>query len=136
MGADAAGLLPVPRPLTQDQLEAWLGNIPGLDPVTFRTVQLIYVGRPIFSGGLADPIPVRSGVLEGLEDVVPVPDSLPEARRSPRKRSYVPAADELAGSSDGLLECPELDETLAELSGEAGSCRAGSAALPGPTSVP
>ena len=61
------------RPLTQDQLEAWLGGIPGLDPVTFRTVQPIYVGRPVFARGLADPIPIRSGVLEGLEEVGPGP---------------------------------------------------------------
>ena len=63
-----------------DQLKAWLGGIPGLDPCTLRTNQEIYVGRPVFAGGLADPMPVRSGVLEGLEDVVQVPDDLPEPR--------------------------------------------------------
>ena len=81
------------RPLTQDQLEAWLGDIPGLDPVTFRTVQLIYVGRPIFGGGLADPIPVRSGVLRGARGRGAGPGHLPEPRRRPRQRSYVPPAE-------------------------------------------
>ena len=120
--ADAAGLPPV-APLTQDQLEAWLGGIPGLDPVTFRTIQPIYVGRPVFTGGLADPIPIRSGVLEGLEEVVPVPDDLPAPR--PRDTSWHTSADLSEAVGLGLLDCPELDDALAQVSGKAGKTRHG-----------
>jgi hypothetical protein len=74
------------RPLTEGQLKAWLGGIPGLDAATFRSVQEIYVGRPIFGDGLVDPMPVRSGVLDGLEDVVPVPGI--EAPHLPRREAF------------------------------------------------
>ena len=50
------------RPLTGDQLKAWLGGIPGLDAATFEVVQPIYTSRPIFVG-CQDPMPRRSGVL-------------------------------------------------------------------------
>jgi hypothetical protein len=109
------------RPLAQKQLEAWLGSVPGLDPVTFRVIQPIYVGRPVFARGLADPIPVRSGVLEGLGELVQVPDDLPAPRPQTGHR-HVPA--ELSeGEGLGLLACPELDEALALVSGEAGKTR-------------
>ena len=112
------------RPLTHDQLEAWLGGVPGLDPCTLRTNQEIYVGRPVFEGGLADPMPVRSGVLEGLEDVVPVPDTLPE----PAAREWRPGevgADELGTEGLGLLDCPAFEAALDGIDGAAGSVRDG-----------
>src|SRR4051812_1344914 len=112
------------RPLTRCQLEAWLGGIPGLDACTFRTVQEIYVGRPVFEGGVADPMPVRSGVLEGLEDVVQVPDDLPEPRAEAAGTGYVPAASELGGADGvGLLDCPRMDDVLADITGESGGAR-------------
>jgi hypothetical protein len=94
-----------------------------LDPVTLTIVQPIYIGRPIFAAGLADPIPIRSGVLEGIEDVVEVPDDLPPPR--PRTtQAYIPAPGESGkGEGLGLLDCPELDEVLAGISGKAGSVR-------------
>jgi hypothetical protein len=67
------------RPLTGDQLQAWLGDVPGLDVSVFRPVQPIYVGKPIFID-CADPMPVRSGMLRGLQDAVDVPDNLPAPR--------------------------------------------------------
>jgi hypothetical protein len=54
------------RPLTQGQLKAWLGGVRGLDDATFGIVQPIYTARPLFMGRLRDPMPVRSGVLQGL----------------------------------------------------------------------
>ena len=109
------------RPLTQEQLEAWLGSVPGLDPVTFRTVQPIYIGRPVFARGLADPIPIRSGVLEGLEEVVQVPDDLPAPR--PQAGQWHVSAELAEGEGLGLLDCPELDDALADISGDAGKTR-------------
>ncbi len=64
------------RPLTGAQLKAWIPEQPGLDRSLFGAVQPIYVARPLFSG-CPDPMPVRMGVLEGLQDVVDVPDDLP-----------------------------------------------------------
>ena len=43
----------------------------------------------MFEGGLADPMPVRSGVLEGLEDVVQVPDDLPPPATRERRPGEV-----------------------------------------------
>ena len=111
------------RALTRSQLKTWLGSIPGLDTATLESAQPIYVGRPLFEGGLADPMPIRSGVLEGLEDVVPVPDDLPAPREVAPRTALVPAAGELGGEGLGLLDCPELDEVLAGISGEAGGVR-------------
>ena len=128
----------LPRPLTQDQLEAWLGSIPGLDPVTFRTVQPIYVGRPIFAGGLADPIPVRSGVLEGLEDVVPVPDDLPEARgAAPAAIAFVPALAERAAAATASWTARSWTRRWPSSRARPGAVRGALGRWPaGPTSVP
>jgi hypothetical protein len=95
------------RPLTQDQLQAWLGHVPGLDVATFRTVQPIYVGRPIFVG-CDDPMPVRSGVLRRLQDAVDVPDDLP----APKSRPDPYAAADEQGSHDGLLPCDKLEDAV------------------------
>ena len=119
------------RPLTGDQLKAWLGGIPGLDPATFEVVQPIYTSRPIFIG-CQDPMPVRSGVLRGLQDVVDVPDELPAPR--PQARPY--GAVNEPGSHDGLLPCDFFEEVLEEITDEAGEVRPGSVARPWPTLVP
>jgi hypothetical protein len=114
------------RPLTQGQLEAWFTGVRGVDPSTFRTVQEIYVGRPVFEGGLRDPMPVRSGVLEGLEDVVRVPDDLPDRPPAAERRSSVPPAGSLGGADGtGLLDCPAFEAALARIGGGAGSVRTG-----------
>ena len=108
------------RPLTQDQLQAWLGHVPGLDVATFRTVQPIYVGRPIFVG-CDDPMPVRSGVLRRLQDAVDVPDDLP----APKSRPDPYAAADEQGSHDGLLPCDKLEDALGEITSGAGKVRSG-----------
>ena len=112
------------RPLTEGQLEAWLGGIPGLDPATFRTAQEIYVGRPIFTGGLVDPMPVRSGVLDGLEDFVQVPDGLPAAQANGPGPWLVLTVANDDGDGLGLVDSDALEAVLAQITGNAGDVRA------------
>ncbi|TPS34475.1 phage/plasmid primase, P4 family [Acinetobacter baumannii] len=52
---------------TSDQLKAWAeqNNI-ALDKSVFNTVQIHYTASPIFERGIDDPVPVRSGFVEGL----------------------------------------------------------------------
>ena len=62
------------RPLGQGELKAWGAEFDvKIDAAVFRTVQPLYVARPIFIGG-NDPLPRRSGLLTGDYDVVVVPD--------------------------------------------------------------
>src|SRR5206468_8752644 len=78
-----------------------------------------------FEGGLADPMLVRSGVLEGLEEAVEVPDGLPEPRPVPERPGFVAGLDEIGGEDLGLLDCPALDDALDGIDGTAGGVRDG-----------
>jgi hypothetical protein len=99
----------------------------GADPATFRPVQITYVARPVFTGGLIDPMPVRSGVLAGLEDVVQVPAHVlaePEAEERP----FTDCDPAASADGLGLLPSPKLDralERMAEDGGAAGTVRNG-----------
>ena len=95
------------RPVGQAFLDRWLAGAP-VDASVFRPVQPIYVAPPILKG-VADPVPVRTGLLRGRDDTVAVPDLPPVAPKiarpthSPDGRRYVsggsrgPAARRLAG---------------------------------------
>src|SRR5574343_1136129 len=52
---------------TGDDLEAWVKaeGLP-IDVTVFRTVQPNYTAAPVFTNGVADPVPVRSGLCEGF----------------------------------------------------------------------
>ena len=62
------------RALGQEELKRWRESFGiNVDPAVFRTVQPLYVARPIFVGG-PDPLPRRSGLIIGKSDVVGVPE--------------------------------------------------------------
>ncbi|MDB3929175.1 hypothetical protein N9413_08215 [Paracoccaceae bacterium] len=61
------------RAVGQQELKRWLADYP-MDPALFRTVQAHYVAAPIFTGGRQDPVAERKGFVEGMQDVVAVPD--------------------------------------------------------------
>ena len=67
------------RPLCGVELKNWLKTLAApVDPSTLNAIQLIYLAPPLFSGGLHDPVPRRSGIWRGYGDVVAVPEALPE----------------------------------------------------------
>lgn len=61
-------------PYTSAQMNAWAKTIgPAVDSAVFRTVQVHYTANPIFKDGVADPVPSRSGLVEGwMGDTVPL----------------------------------------------------------------
>jgi len=60
------------RPTTGEELPQWFHGCP-VDPATFRTVQPNYTAAPIFSDGMADPLPSRLAMLPGAHGVAKVP---------------------------------------------------------------
>lgn len=89
------------RPVDKGFLDRWLADAP-VDATVFRTVQAIYVARPILQG-VPDPVPRRSGLFVDVDDTVPVPvlpaeePKVPEqARHSAEGRRYV------SGCSHGI----------------------------------
>jgi hypothetical protein len=123
------------RPLTQDQLEGWLREVPGLDSCTLRTVQEIYVGRPVFEGGLVDPLRVRSGVLAGYEDVVEVPDDLPERRSRPAAPGSSRPRASRAATARGWRTAPNSTRRWPPSRARPGRCARRSAGRSAPTSA-
>lgn len=62
-------------PYTSAQLRAWSKTLPAdtLDASVFNPVQIHYTSAPVFADGVADPVPVRSGFVDGvLDDCVPL----------------------------------------------------------------
>lgn len=62
-------------PYTSAQLRAWARNLPPntLDASVFNLVQVHYTARPQFDVGVVDPVPVRSGYVQGVVgDTVPL----------------------------------------------------------------
>ena len=125
------------RPLTQDQLEAWLGSVPGLDPVTFRTVQPIYVGRPSLRrrARRPDPDPLRGA--GGARGCGPGPGQpaggAQELQASPlmcRLQTSSPAAATASSSARSWTR------RWLSFRARPAPVAPGSAVLPGPTSVP
>ena len=112
------------RALTTAELKIWLGGVEGLDPSTFNAIQVIYTAPPRFRSGLADPLPVRLGMLDGELDVVPVPPIHVEQRY--RREAFTGLGPVRSAEGLGLLRSPRLDaalERLAEANGEAGGVR-------------
>jgi hypothetical protein len=73
------------RPLLGTEVKRWMAaEMAPVDPAVFGAVQLIYLARPRFAGGLHDPVPRRSGIWQGETDTVAVPELLPE----PDARAY------------------------------------------------
>lgn len=55
-------------PATSDDLKAWAKLAPGmtLDSSVFNSVQFHYCAAPLFADGVADPVPRRRGLFDGL----------------------------------------------------------------------
>jgi hypothetical protein len=75
------------RPVSDEEARRWLKDCP-VDLALYNGIQAHYTAAPIIAG-MADPVPVRLGLLEDFHDVVPVPE-LPkpvvlEAEVKPRK---------------------------------------------------
>jgi hypothetical protein len=98
------------RALTGAQLKRWMtAERAPVDPAVFSAVQLIYVARPSFGPGLHDPVPRRSGLWQGEDDTVTIPDVLPE----PSPENYTSEAAAF-GPAEGLDDlCDALRERLA-----------------------
>lgn len=60
------------RPLADWELKIWFAGSP-VDHSIFAPAQPIYVARPIFDG-MADPVPVRSGIRRGDRDAITPPE--------------------------------------------------------------
>ena len=97
------------RPVGQAVLDRWLVGAP-IDASVFRPVQPIYVAPPILKG-VADPVPVRTGLLRGRDDTVAVPDLPPVAPKiahpshSPDCRRCTSAATPRTGRAAGWWAC-------------------------------
>lgn len=66
------------RPITSGQAKNWLRRCP-VDRTIYTPIQPHYTADPIFTGGTQDPMRLRCGMLDGLEEFVAVPDHLEEA---------------------------------------------------------
>ena len=71
------------QPVDKSFLDRWLADAP-VDTTVFRTVQAIYVARPILKG-VPDPVPRRSGLFVDVDDTVPVPELPPEEPKAPEQ---------------------------------------------------
>ena len=112
-------------PYTSAQLKAWAVNnglTDKLDISVFDTIQVHYTAAPVFEPGVVDPVPVRSGLAQGLSDTVDLAldeDSLKaEARSVPTGEGYKGddptalwleangLAKGVGASGQVLLDCP------------------------------
>src|SRR4051794_7763405 len=89
------------RALHGHEIDAWCGGAP-LDPATLRDVEPIYTARPIVEGA-ADPVPRRIVRLDGLSEVVEVPDRLPDDQRAPTSANLAATGAMRGGGFDGHL---------------------------------
>ena len=96
------------RPLTGAEAKAWLtGTI--ADCAIYTANQVIYAATPIFTRGRVDPVPKRSGVLEGRATVTPGETATAFARIMPRparRAGIIPSG--FAARVIDLLKRPEL----------------------------
>jgi hypothetical protein len=93
------------RPLTEAELVAWLGGVPGVDPELFKPVQLVY-GDPVFAPGADDPVPRRSGtIVRGRPAVEPPPEwqLAPATHYLPPDEDAPPEAGRQPSGGDGRL---------------------------------
>lgn len=67
------------RPMGETQLTNWADMLTEqaghqvIDPTVFRTVQALYIARPVFGVGLSDPCPDRVFLVEGATDTASLP---------------------------------------------------------------
>ena len=110
-GSSSAGIKPgvhahlwyyLSRPIGDSEARGWLWGAP-VDRALFNPIQLHYTADPIFDLGARDPLPRRSGMRDGLEDVVPVPDELPERP---------PLADAVPVQFEGSIDLPSISDAL------------------------
>ena len=96
------------RPLTGAEAKAWLtGTI--ADCAIYTANQVIYAATPIFTRGRVDPVPKRSGVLEGRATVTPGETATAFARIMPRparRAGIIPSG--FAARVIDVLKRPEL----------------------------
>ncbi len=52
-------------PYSSLEMEAWAKQLASVDHTVFRRIQIHYTASPVFAPGVADPVPVRSGLVEG-----------------------------------------------------------------------
>ena len=100
------------RPLANADLDRLLGSVEGLDPSTFRAVQVHYTADPVVDVGADDPCAVwgRITLLPGLP-VVEVSSLPPAPARAPRQ-TFAPVA---ASSYIAPLRGLSFKATRAEL---------------------
>lgn len=74
------------KPYKCSELSAWGKLIgPMIDSVPFRRAQIHYTANPVFDDGVPDPVAVRSGLVRGSHDSVPLvisEDTLATARET------------------------------------------------------
>lgn len=67
------------RAIDEGEAKAWLADYP-VDLALYNPVQPHYIAKPIFEDGIADPVTVRSGLLDPdrkMAEAVAVPDRFP-----------------------------------------------------------
>jgi hypothetical protein len=99
------------RGVTAVEGKRWLRDT-GLDTCTLNPVQIIYTARPVFSGGLVDPMAVRLGVLDGDHDLVAVPQINVPQHQEFKRTVFGPAR---SAEGLGLKPSPGLDAALERL---------------------
>ena len=92
------------EPATSAQLKAWAkANEVPVDRAVFNVVQVHYTAAPLMDPGVVNPVPRRSGLLEGLlgdEVYLKVPTAAPAAPVERGERASLPA---LSGALEHLV---------------------------------
>jgi hypothetical protein len=100
------------RPLTGAEAKAWLtGKI--ADCAIYTPNQVIYAAKPVFTGGRVDPVPKRSGILEGRAAVASRDFSAAVLDRMPRpERRATVNAGSFTAAIVNFLRCLESNPKL------------------------
>lgn len=78
------------RPASNDRLRRMvMAEMPGVDHATFSAVQPHYVAPPKLIGG-HDPLPVRIGWRDGIDDEVTLPEPAPASRATAMRGGVAP----------------------------------------------
>ena len=82
------------RPITDDQLHQWASSIDApIDTRLFNAVQPHFTAAPIFSYDVADPCPVRCGLIKGTRDVASINPTKADDRERITKTSQGTQSD-------------------------------------------